>query len=181
MKSILSEFYCPLNIDVESFLKNKAIEFGKQGISITQLIFKSYKDRPVLVGYFTLANKQITIDEKKLSKSQRKRIHKFGVQDSVTKRTIIPMPLIAQLGKNYFNEYNNLINGGDLLQIAIDQAAEAQRIIGGRFIYLECEDIPRLIEFYKRNGFKSFGARDLDPDELDTFKSKRLIQMLRHI
>lgn len=33
VKSELSKFSCPLNLDVESFLKAKAIEFSKQGLA----------------------------------------------------------------------------------------------------------------------------------------------------
>lgn len=32
VKDILSDFSCPLNKDVELFLRNKAIEFSKQGM-----------------------------------------------------------------------------------------------------------------------------------------------------
>lgn len=38
-KIILSNFICPLNKDVDNFLKHKSIEFSKQGIAITYLIF----------------------------------------------------------------------------------------------------------------------------------------------
>lgn len=34
-KSILADFSCPLNRDVENFLKFKAIEFSKQSIAKT--------------------------------------------------------------------------------------------------------------------------------------------------
>ena len=43
VKKILSEFSCPLNADVERFLKNSAIEFAKQSIAPTYLVFSSYK------------------------------------------------------------------------------------------------------------------------------------------
>ena len=60
-KEILSEFSCPLNKDVEFFLHCKAIEFARQGIAQTQLVVTSYKDKPVLVGYFTLSNKVLEL------------------------------------------------------------------------------------------------------------------------
>lgn len=66
-KEILSDFSCPLNKDVEYFLHSKAIEFAKQSISQTQLIFASYKGTPVLVSYFTLANKEIVLSKKTLT------------------------------------------------------------------------------------------------------------------
>lgn len=62
VKSILSDFSCPLNADVEHFLKHTAIEFAKQGIASTYLIMASYQNKYVLVGYFSLANKIFCID-----------------------------------------------------------------------------------------------------------------------
>ena len=50
-KSILADFVCPLNKDVEYFLKNKAIEFSKQGLSTTYLIFVSHQKEYKLVAY----------------------------------------------------------------------------------------------------------------------------------
>ena len=41
VKKILSSFSCPLNKDVEEFLKNKAIEFSKQGLASTHLFHSS--------------------------------------------------------------------------------------------------------------------------------------------
>ena len=43
-KDILSSFSCPMNPDVEHFLKHTAIEFTKQSISSTYLIMASYKN-----------------------------------------------------------------------------------------------------------------------------------------
>ena len=40
VKSILFDFYCPLNLDLEKFLRNGvAIEFAKQRIAATHLVF----------------------------------------------------------------------------------------------------------------------------------------------
>ena len=38
VKVILSSFSCPLNADVERFLREKAIEFSKRGFSKTHLV-----------------------------------------------------------------------------------------------------------------------------------------------
>ena len=38
-KTLLSNFSCPLNEDVEEFLRIKAIEFSKQGLAQTHLVF----------------------------------------------------------------------------------------------------------------------------------------------
>ncbi|WP_315452001.1 hypothetical protein [uncultured Selenomonas sp.] len=89
--------------------------------------------------------------------------------------------LIGQLGKNYTHGYDVLIRGEELLKIACDTVREAQRITGGRLVYLECEDVPSLIRFYEENGFSSFGTRELDGDEKDAFSGKYLIQMVKYL
>jgi len=50
-KEILSQFSCPLSLDVESFLHNSAIEFAKQSIAATHIVYSSYKEHPVIAGY----------------------------------------------------------------------------------------------------------------------------------
>lgn len=52
VKTILLTFMSKYNRDVQEFLHNKAIEFSKQSISRTHLVFASFKGKPVLVGYF---------------------------------------------------------------------------------------------------------------------------------
>ena len=89
---ILSLFSCPLNRDVENFLHNKAIEFAKQSISATHLVSTSHKGETRLVGYFTLANKNIIVSNKAISKTLRKRINKFGIYDPDQKGYRIAAP-----------------------------------------------------------------------------------------
>ena len=183
-RSVLSNFYCPLNLDVQGYLRNNAIEFARQGIASTHLVFTSYKEAPVLIGYFTLANKTIRVPADKVSKSLGKRLNKFSQDRSQTRGTkdyIISAPLIGQLGKNFSNEYNKLISGDVLIKIALDKVREGQRIWGGKIVYLECEENARLIEFYRSNGFYSFGKRTLDRDERSVQKGSELVQMLKYL
>ena len=183
-RAILSSFSCPMNLDVQNFLRNNAVVFAKQGIAPTHLVFTSFKKEPVLIGYFTLANKTIRIPAHKISKSLGKRLNKFAQDRSRNSRPdeyIISAPLIGQLGKNFANEYNKLISGDILLQLALDKVREGQRIWGGKIVYLECEDKPRLIDFYTSNGFTQFGKRPLDRDERDVQSGQFLIQMLKYL
>lgn len=180
VKSILSDFSCPINLDIEYFLKRKAIEFEKQGISATHLIYTSYKSENVLVGYYTLSTKAFNVTKSAVSKSLSKRINKFATYDAALKAYFLPAPLIAQLGKNFSNNYNTLISGNELLAIAIDDVKLIHQIAGGKIVYLECEDKPRLVEFYSNNGFVIFGKRSLDGDETD-LSGEYLVQMLRYI
>ena len=181
VKSMLSSFSCPMNKDVEFFLKHSAIESAKQNIAPTQLVYASYKDEPVLVGYFTITQKYICVEKNSVSSNTYKRLKKFGERDLVYKQCNIIAPLIAQLGKNFSNEYNKLITGDELLAIACDKVREIQRLGGGKVVYLECEDKPKLVEFYSRNGFCDFGKRNLDRDERDKLSGEYLIQMLKYL
>lgn len=182
VKSFLSTFSCPLNHDVEHFLKYTSIEFAKQNIASTYLILASHMGKYVLVGYFTLTNKFFCIDKSSLPNSKWKhRIFKFGYFNSILNRYILSAPLIGQLGKNFSNEYNKLITGDELLKLALDKVSEMQNIVGGKIVYLECEDNKNLINFYSQNGFVNLGKRFLDNDEPDTISGDYLIQMLKYM
>lgn len=183
---ILSEFSCPYDKDIEKFLTSRsyAIEFAKQGIAQTFLVFASYQKNPVLCGYFSIASKYIIVRTKSISKTLVRKIRKFSGSVADTDGLVIVAPLIAQLGKNFTNNYNELISGDELLKIAIEKVKDAQRIVGGRIVYLECADKPVLIDFYTDNGFVKFGKRNLDKDEVSDYSDynkKYLVQLLKYI
>lgn len=178
---LISEFSCPLNKDVERFFKESAIEFAKQSIAPTYLIFASYKDELVQVGYYTLCTKTIQVAKKHVSSNLRKRLKKFAAINPETGDLVVISPLIAQLGKNYCNGYNKLIPGDILLKMAIDRVREGQRIFGGKTVYVECEDKPKLLDFYQRNGFVTFNKRLLERDETDVMQGEYLMQLLRYL
>nr|DAW18050.1 MAG TPA: hypothetical protein [Caudoviricetes sp.] len=179
-KAILSNFSCPLNADVEHFLKTNAILFAKQGLAATHLVFKKYKKEPVLVGYFSLASKYITVSKNKVTSTTARRIAKFAAYNQYSNVYSLSAPLIAQLGKNFTNGYNELITGDELLALAIEKVQRVQMDVGGRISYVECEDKPALIDFYSRNGFREFDKRTLDKDETD-LQGEYLVQLLRYI
>lgn len=179
-KEILSSFCCPLNPDVEDFLRIKAIEFARQGLSQTHLVMASYKGEPVIAGYFTLANKYIAVSSKKLSGTTRKRINKFAIHDSQLRAYYMATPLIAQLGKNYANGFDKLITGDELLYLACQKVSAIQWELGGKYVYIECEEKEKLTEFYRRNGFYEFDTRKLDKDE-SGLDGDYLVQMLKYL
>ena len=184
VKSILSNFSCPKNVDIEHFLKRTAIAFEIQGVSKTTLVFAQSKGELVLAGYFTLANKSIIIDKSGFSAAMRRRINRFCTEVTTptnNRLSVIAAPLIGQLGKNFKDNANSLITGDELLKMACDKVAQAQEIIGGKIVYLECEDKLRLMDFYDRNGFVKFGSRVLDDDEKDSIYGDHLLQMLRYL
>ena len=93
----------------------------------------------------------------------------------------MPAPLIAQIGKNFANGYHKLISGDMLLSLACTKVKQVQLDIGGKIVYLECEDAPKLLDFYARNGFCNFGKRLLDKDERDLLSGEYLIQMMKYL
>ena len=180
-KELVADFECNLNKDVELFLREKAIEFFKQGIAETFIVTSSYKDKQVIVGYFSIAHKITKIRRNVLSGNTKRRLLRFAEYDTLNKCYIISLPLIGQLGKNYKNNYDKLITGDILLKLAFDTIKVAQDIFGGKFVFLECEDTPKLKDFYESNGFVCFGKRNLDKDERETNSGQYLLQMLRDL
>lgn len=178
-KKILSRFSCPKNPDVEKFLKNSAIVFSKQGIAATKLVFTSYKGRQVLVGYYTYANKSIIVEKSVLSRTMQAKLKKFSTYDKFGKRYTLSAPLLAQLSKNFYNGYDSLITGDELIQMALNNAEQVQMLIGGKVVYLECQNIDKLIDFYQQHGFVKFGTRTLSGDERKEL-GESLVQMLRY-
>ncbi len=162
----LSLFSCPNNPDIENFLKRKAIDFAKKGISITYLVFaRDETENTHLVGYYTLTYKIIHISRIELSKTTEKRISRFGNYDSRTQTYSVAAPLIAQFGKNYNSMLTVSISGHDLMNMVLDQLQRIQYMIGGRIIYLECEDNPFLLDFYGKEGFIPFDKRYTEREE----------------
>ena len=137
------------------------------------------------MGYcrlFRFGSKYTHIRTEKLSKTLRKRLNKFVKFDVELRDYLLSAPLIGQLGKNFVNGYDELITGDELLKIVCDTVAEGQRIFGGRVVvvYLECENVPALIDFYERNGFVQFGQRAPMGDERDKLKNHTFIQLLKY-
>jgi hypothetical protein len=134
-------------------LRYRAIDFARQGIAQTHLVIGDAEGRPELLGYFSLANKVLELSASLLSKTDQKRAARFGVR-TPHDTFQMSMPLIAQLGKNYNASLTYAIAGNELLSIACNKVFALQRELGGRFVYLECEDARFLIDFYTRNGFR---------------------------
>ena len=166
--------FSPSFPDVESFLRVKAIEFAKQGLAQTHMVYASYKGALTLAGYFSLSNKHITVKSSVLHGKLKQRIRRFSTYDPVIKSYCMAAPLIAH------KEISDLISGDELLKLACDTVAAAQFNVGGRFVYLECEDKQKLIEFYSENGFCEFDRRTLDRDETG-LSGDYLVQMLKYL
>ena len=113
-----------------------------------------------MAGSCSLANKVLSVPVADLSKTKRRFVERFGIEDAGTGVINVASPLIAQLGKNYTEGANELLSGDDLLSAACEKVIGIQRDLGGRLVYLECEDEPKFVSFYERNGFRRILADD---------------------
>jgi len=161
VNELFSDFSCPLNDDVESFLKEKAIMFQRMDVARTHLVFAEFKGKQILVGYFALTMKVLPI-RKGVSKTLHKRLTGSSSQEINSVAAI----LIGQLGKNYSHGYNKLITGKHLLWLALRKVQEIHQNVAGKVVFLECANSARLIEFYESCGFKAY---DVNPDGLLQF------------
>jgi capsule polysaccharide export protein KpsE/RkpR len=180
-KNVLSDFSCRINGDVEYFLRDKSIGFAKQHISQTHLVMASLEDKMVISGYFALAHKNIQIIAKNVSNTLFKRILKFGEYKPDSQACVVSALLIGQLGKNLKYAQHNLITGNELLKLACDKLSIVQEIIGGKIIYLECDDNQKLKDFYESNGFSLFGERQLSAGEKSIHSDGYYLQYLKYM
>lgn len=179
--NLLDNFDSKYNEDVNYFLKTKAEEFGKRGLASTYLVFTKYKGKLEFLAYYSLAMKAVVIkSDANISKTLRKKINTYSNFEPKLKSYVMSCHLIGQLGKNYNAIDESLISGSELLELACRKVRAAQEISGGKFVYLECENVKSLINFYEKNGFTKFGMRKLDKEETD-LNGRYLIQLIRYL
>lgn len=171
---ILSEFSCPINPDVERFLKHSSIEFTKKNQSVTYLVFSVVGGR--LLGYFTLALKPLTVRGETVSNTVKRKLLRISELDKKSDTYTMSAYLIAQLGKNYSENDGKLITGAELLELAWDKIKATQYMFGGMVAFLEAENEEKLLSFYRNNHFFQFDTRQTvsGTDELH-----ELVQLLR--
>jgi hypothetical protein len=145
----VSHFYCERNKDVEDFLRSKAIEFELKNIGRTYVFIDEEQlvndDVIAILGYFTITMKSITFAED-VSKSLRKRVTSNKNADQAVGY------LIGQVGKS--DHYKEYITGREIIETSIELIYELFEKLGGRFVLVECEDHPRLLQFYEYLDFK---------------------------
>lgn len=173
LKQVLSEFSCEKNLDVERFLKQQSIEFTKKNQSVTYLVFEN--ENAILVGYFTITIKPISINANNFSNTMKRKIARVSELNEIDGTYTLSAYLIAQLGKNFSDNASEKITGKQLLQAAIDTIKELQYMAGGMVVFLEAENNDKLIKFYEEdNQFKKFSTRNGNSND-----GQELIQLLK--
>ena len=171
---ILSEFSCPLNPDVERFLKHSSVEFTKKNQSVTYLVFSVADGK--LLGYFTLALKPLTVRGETVSNTVKRKLLRVSELDKKSDTYTMSAYLIAQLGKNYSENDGKMITGAKLLGLAWNKIKATQYMFGGMVTFLEAENEEKLLSFYRDNRFSQFDTRQTASD---TDESHELVQLLR--
>jgi hypothetical protein len=161
----ICEFSCK-DKDVESFLKNKAVEFERRNKSRSYLILDGSKlvdGEFLILAYFTLSLKSLEFRDN-LSKGKIKDVDGFSKEVKG-----VAIALIGQFGKDERTAKD--MPGKDLLDLCMDKIRQVHTLIGGRYVLVECRDIDKVTEFYRGNGFEL----------LQTDKSDNYLQMVRRL
>ncbi len=95
LKVILSDFSCPLNMEIEIFVWHNAIEFAKKKMFITYFLVDAGGE---IVAIFTLAHKAVEIGSAEFSSIMRKKLNRYAQLDNNTNSYTVSAFLIAQNG-----------------------------------------------------------------------------------
>ena len=174
LSAVHSEFTCKMNLGIETFVRKNAIDFAKKKTAITYLV---YGENGKIAAIFTLTHKAVKVSSEVLSNTNRKKLKRYAGFDSDKKSFTVSAFLIAQFGKNESFTYYHSLSGNKLMDFTFDVLGSVQHAIGGGFVYLECEEKKKLLDFYsaRPNNFHIFGER-LGKDD-----STNYIQLFRFI
>ena len=157
VQEILSDFSCEKNLEIEIFVREKALDFAKKRMSVTYLVVDEDSE---LAAIFTLTHKAIQIGNEGLSRTVQKKMQRFAQLDEANDTYFISAFLIAQFGKNL--AYTGTpITGNQLMVMVSEILSDVQAEIGGGVVYLECEEKEALLSFYQNesNRFRIFDER----------------------
>ena len=157
VQSILSDFSCEKNMEIEVFVRKNALDFSKKKMSVTYLVFNEDTE---LAAIFALTHKAVQIGNDGLSKTAKKKMQRFAQLDEESNAYVISAFLIAQFGKNS-GYHGEPLSGNHLMNIVEDVLVQVQKQIGGSVVYLECEEKEVLLNVYQKeeNGYRIFDDR----------------------
>lgn len=138
--------------DIQTFLRNRAIQFEKEDKCRTYLLVGEDGN---IHAYFSISTKELALCNFAVSTTQRKRM-KINPEDEEQR---VRCFLIGQLGKNFAIE--TPITLKEILDEVDAIAIQAQTLVGNRLLILECS--AHLIPNYQACSFKSLPVQ---PDEV---------------
>ena len=151
----LDSFRCYRDDDIETFLRQKALNFLDRGwCSIYLLVDEELFDKGSIniLGYFTLSHKSLIPEG--ASKSTIKKASGMSGSES------IHFVLIGQLGRYLERKPDGSIiagiSGKELLDRAFEVIHAASELIPCRCVLVECSDNKKVHQFYLDNRFSKF-------------------------
>ena len=102
------------------------------------------------------------------------KIERVSEVNEQTGEYILAAYLIAQLSKNFADGRNMRITGEMLLRLALSKIVQLQDMAGGTVVFLEADNVDKLIAFYEANGFKRFAVRQSHSSD-----QHKLVQLLK--
>ncbi|MBP1920695.1 hypothetical protein [Youngiibacter multivorans] len=166
-QELISIFVCSKDIDIENFIKQKAIMFEKLGKSRTFLVFDEDSDKFNILGYYTIAIQVLKIP----SEFSNRRILKLDGLSAKRNGEIItelPAILIGQIGKNEL--YKDNVTGHKIMEFCLNTIFDGQARLGGRLIILECKKVPYFYGFYEQFGFNKLEKEYQDDEFVQFFR-----------
>jgi len=177
--ALLSTFVCTENKDIENFVRNNALTFAKQKISMTYLVVSESESDAAFSGIFTIMVKPISFSAEAIqTTAKRKYLSKFSSIEDEGNTMVLSSFLIAQIGRDSRVTREEL-PGYDLLDKAISVIRRAQKIIGGGVVYLECDSSKYgLLDFYQRDdiGFVKLDERSSVGDKVTYARLFKLLK-----
>lgn len=146
-KKVLSDFVCKDNLEVEDYIRNKAMKHEKHGISKTVLVIDTKTN--AIVGFYSVTTKSFILNEK-MNSTAKKRL--FGT--SQTNGNIIPAILIGQLGKN--ENVKSDFTGKMLMDFIFLYIKRMSDLTPSVIVYVEHDGREKLVKYYESVGFKPF-------------------------
>ena len=148
-KKYLSDFSCPLNKDIENFIREKSIPFECAGMARTTLVFlQDNTSNPKLVAFYSITTSKINLDN--INKGNKRKL--IGTSYAVGNE--ISAILIGQLSKNYAYDYDKLISGKTLMGLVFKRIYEIDKMVPSILTYVDFQDISKLKSYYKSYGFE---------------------------
>lgn len=163
------QFNCEREKDLQIFLQEKAITYENAGTGRTYLFLDKEeleKKEFKIIGFFTIS--QTSVDISAMSKKKKRKVLGSSVpgRDSLDS---FPAFLIGQLGRNDSYDSKQL-PGHYLLHECYLQLREANKLLGGEHVILECREC-MFSKFYNNQGFKLI-ADDTNKDGLYTLYNR---------
>ena len=163
------------NTDMQNYLECDALvmELSHRSKNFIVVNDDNFEETQEWLGLITLTLKVFDISG--IDVQTKKELLMRG--KSVKSIEQIPGILIAQLGKNTL--FENPIKGGDLLKLALEMIVTAQSYIGGKMVFLDSVNNPKIINLYKSFGFVEYDSLIQDKNHPEVYYQPMALDLTR--